>query len=38
MPVHAFWTTNAVVDPNTGTAMEYPQLKQNDTNYRDIRN
>jgi len=27
MPAHAFWTANAVVDPNTGTAMEYPQLK-----------
>jgi hypothetical protein len=24
---HAFWTANAVVDPSTGTAMEYPQLK-----------
>jgi hypothetical protein len=27
MPAHAFWTANVVVDPNTGTAMEYPQLK-----------
>jgi hypothetical protein len=27
MPVHAFWTANAAVDPSTGTAMEYPQLK-----------
>jgi hypothetical protein len=27
MPAHAFWTANAVVDPSTGTAMEYPQLK-----------
>jgi hypothetical protein len=27
LPAHAFWTANAVVDPSTGTAMEYPQLK-----------
>jgi hypothetical protein len=27
MPAYAFWTANAVVDPSTGTAMEYPQLK-----------
>ena len=27
MPAHAFWTANTVVNPNTGTAMEYPQLK-----------
>jgi hypothetical protein len=27
MPAHAFWTANAVVNPSTGTALEYPQLK-----------
>ena len=30
MPAHAFWTANAVVDPSTGTALEYPQLKLGD--------
>jgi len=27
MPAHAFWTANAVVNPSTRTALEYPQLK-----------
>jgi hypothetical protein len=27
LPAHAFWTAKFVVDPSTGTAMEYPQLK-----------
>jgi hypothetical protein len=27
MPAHTFWTAKAVVDPSTGTALEYPQLK-----------
>jgi hypothetical protein len=27
IPAHAFWTANAVVNPSTGTALEYPQLK-----------
>jgi hypothetical protein len=30
MPAHAFWTANAVVDPSTGNALEYPQLKLGD--------
>jgi hypothetical protein len=30
MPAHACWTTNAVVNPSTGTSMEYPQLKLGD--------
>jgi hypothetical protein len=28
MPAHAFSTANAVIDPTTGTALEYPQLKR----------
>ena len=32
MPAYAFWTANAVVDPNSGTAMEYPQLKLGEDN------
>jgi hypothetical protein len=27
LPAHAFWSANAVVDPSTGIAKEYPQLK-----------
>ena len=30
MPAHAFWTANAVVNPSTGTALEYPQFKLGD--------
>ena len=26
LPSHAFFTANAVLDPDTGTALEYPQL------------
>jgi hypothetical protein len=26
-PAHAFWTANAVVDPNSGAALEYSKLK-----------
>ena len=27
LPSHAFFTANAVLDPDTGAALEYPQLK-----------
>ena len=27
IPSHAFWTANAVVNPSTGTALEYSELK-----------
>ena len=27
LPAHAFWTTNSVVDPITGTSLEYKDLK-----------
>jgi hypothetical protein len=26
-PAHTFWTANAVVDPNSGAALEYSKLK-----------